>query len=228
MASARQGLFITLEGGEGSGKSTQAQDLKELLEVKGFTVTLTREPAGCPVGRRVRELLAEPSLELDPRSELFLLAAARAQHVAEVIRPALERGEVVICDRFSDSSVAYQGYGRGLSLDDVRLADRIATEGLVPNLTVLLDVPVEMGLARQELALSLSKGGENVPDRIGQEGAEFHERVRQGYLAMATEEPERFLVVDATLPPEEITRTIWRRLELLLSKSRHHPLASEK
>jgi dTMP kinase len=228
MASARQGLFITLEGGEGSGKSSQAQALKALLEAQGFTVTLTHEPAGCPLGRRVRELLTKPSLDLNPRSELLLFVAARAQHVAEVIRPALERGEVVICDRFSDSSVAYQGYGRGLSLDHVRLADRIATEGLVPNLTVLLNVPVEMGLARQELALSLSKGGENVPDRIGQEGAEFHERVRQGYLAMATEEPERFLVVDATLPPEEITRTIWRRLELLLSKSRHHPLASEK
>jgi len=209
MASARQGLFITLEGGEGSGKSTQAQDLKELLEVKGFTVTLTREPAGCPVGRRVRELLAEPSLELDPRSELFLLAAARAQHVAEVIRPALERGEVVICDRFSDSSVAYQGYGRGLRLDDVRLANRIASQGLVPDLTVLLDVPVEVGLARKQ--------GENAPDRIGQEGPEFHERVRQGYLATPAEEPQRFLVVDATLAPEEITRTIWRRLEPLLA-----------
>jgi len=209
MASARQGLLITLEGGEGSGKSTQAQDLKELLEAKGFTVTVTREPAGCPLGRRVRELLAEPSLELDPRSELFLLAAARAQHVAEVIRPALERGEVVICDRFSDSSVAYQGYGRGLSLDDVRLANRIASQGLVPDLTVLLDVPVEVGLAR--------KAGEDAPDRIGQEGAEFHQRVRQGYLALAAQEPRRFLVVDATLAPEEITRTIWRRLAPLLA-----------
>jgi dTMP kinase len=209
MASARQGLLITLEGGEGSGKSTQAQDLKELLEAKGFTVTLTREPAGCPLGRRVRELLTDPSLELDPRSELLLFAAARAQHVAEVIRPALERGEVVICDRFSDSSVAYQGYGRGLSLDDVRLANGIASQGLVPDLTVLLDVPVEVGLAR--------KAGEDAPDRIGQEGPEFHERVRQGYLALAAAEPRRFLVVDATLSPEEITRTIWRRLAPLLA-----------
>lgn len=217
MASAKQGLFITLEGGEGSGKSSQAQALKALLEAKGFSVTLTREPAGCPLGRRVRELLSEPSLELDARSELLLFVTARAQHVAEVIRPALKRREIVICDRFSDSTVAYQGYGRGLSLDDVHLANRMATEGLVPDLTVLLDVPVETGLARQELALRLSKGSESGPDRIGQEGAEFHERVRQGYLAMASEEPERFLVVDATLPPEEITHTIWRRLEPLLS-----------
>jgi dTMP kinase len=208
MASARQGLLITLEGGEGSGKSTQAQALKALLEEAGRSVTVTREPAGCPLGRRVRELLSDPSLELDRRSELFLFAAARAQHVAEVIRPALERGEVVICDRFSDSSVAYQGYGRGLRLDDVRLANGIATRGLVPDLTVLLDVPVEVGLARKQ--------GEDAPDRIGQEQAPFHERARQGYLAMAAAEPQRFLMVDATLSPEEITRTIWRRLEPLL------------
>ncbi len=208
MTSAKRGLFISLEGGEGAGKSSQAQALKALLEAKGFSVTVTREPAGCPLGQRVRELLSDPSLELNARSELFLFVAARAQHVAEVIRPALERGEVVICDRFDDSSIAYQGYGRGLSLDDVRLANRIATQGLVPDLTVLLDVPVETGLARKQ--------GENAPDRIGQEGAEFHERVRQGYLAMAGEEPERFLVVDGTIPPEEITRTIWRRLEPLL------------
>jgi dTMP kinase len=225
MTSPRQGLFITLEGGEGSGKSSQAQALKALVEGAGRRVTVTREPAGCPLGQRVRELLSEPSLELDARSELFLFVAARAQHAAEVIRPALEHNDVVICDRFSDSTTAYQGYGRGLGPDDVRLANRLATQGLVPHLTVLLDVPVEMGLGRQELALSPStssgqasgKGSEKAPDRIGQEGAEFHERVRQGYLAMAAAEPQRFLVVDATLPPEEITRTIWRRLEPLLA-----------
>ncbi len=208
MATPRRSLFITLEGGEGSGKSTQAQALKALLEGAGRSVTVTREPAGCPLGQRARELLNDPSLELDARSELLLFAAARAQHVAEVIRPALERGQVVICDRFGDSSVAYQGYGRGLSVDDVREANRIATRGLVPDLTVLLDVPVETGLGR--------KAGESGPDRIGQEGAEFHERVRQGYLAMAGEERERFLVVDGTIPAEEITRAIWRRLEPLL------------
>ena len=208
MATSRVGLFITLEGGEGSGKSTQAQALKALLEDQGFSVTLTREPAGCPLGQRVRELLNDRSLKLSARSEFLLFAAARAQHVAEVIRPALDRGEVVICDRFGDSSVAYQGYGRGLSPDDVREVNRMATRGLVPDLTVLLDVPVEAGLGR--------KAGEKAPDRIGQEGAQFHDRVRQGYLAMAGEEPDRFLVRDGTLAPEEITRTIWRRLESLL------------
>lgn len=209
MTSEKIGLFITLEGGEGSGKSTQAQALKALLEGRGLTVTGTREPAGCPLGQRVRELLSDRSLRLNPRSELFLFVAARAQHVAQVIRPALERGEIVICDRFSDSTVAYQGYGRGLNLDDVRLVNRIATRGLVPDLTVLLSVPVETGLGR--------KAGEEAPDRIGQEEARFHERVRQGYLAMAAKEPDRFLVRDGTLAPEEITRTIWRWLESLLT-----------
>jgi dTMP kinase len=208
MASSRLGLFITLEGGEGSGKSTQAQALKALLEKQGFSVTLTREPAGCPLGQQVRELLNDRSLKLSARSEFLLFAAARAQHVAEVIRPALDRGDVVICDRFGDSSVAYQGYGRGLSVDDVRDINRMATRGLVPDLTVLLDVPVETGLGR--------KAGEKAPDRIGQEGAQFHDRVRQGYLAMAAQEPDRFLARDGTLAPEEITRTIWRRLESLL------------
>ena len=209
MSPPRQGLFITLEGGEGSGKSTQAQALKALLEDQGFSVTVTREPAGCPLGQRVRELLSDPSLKLNPRSELFLFVAARAQHVAEVIRPALDHNDVVICDRFGDSSVAYQGYGRGLSVENVREVNRMATRGLVPDLTVFLNVPVEMGLGR--------KAGEKAPDRIGREGAAFHERVRQGYLAMAAREPDRFLVRDGTLAPEEITRTIWRRLELLLT-----------
>jgi dTMP kinase len=202
------GLFVTFEGVRGCGKSTQARALKALAEDAGRSVTLTREPAGCPLGQRVRELLSDRSLKLDARSELFLFVAARAQHVAEVIRPALEHKDIVICDRFSDSTVAYQGYGRGLDLDDVHMVNRMATRGLVPDLTVLLNVPVEMGLGR--------KAGEKLPDRIGQEGAQFHERVRQGYLAMAAREPDRFLVRDGTLPPEEITRTIWRRLEPLL------------
>jgi len=209
MTSEKLSLFITLEGGEGSGKSTQAQALKALLEAKGFTVTLTREPAGCPLGQRVRELLNDPSLKLNPRSELFLFVAARAQHVAEVIRPALERGEIVICDRFIDSTVAYQGYGRGLNLNAVRAVNLVATRGLVPDLTVLLNVPVETGLGR--------KAGEKAPDRIGQESAAFHERVRQGYLAIAAKEPDRFLVRDGALAPEEITQAIWRWLESVLT-----------
>lgn len=204
----QRGLFLTLEGGEGSGKSTQAQALKGLLESKGHAVTLTREPAGGELGRWVRQLLSEDEPTLEPHSELFLFAAARAQHLAEVIRPALERGEVVVCDRFIDSTLAYQGHGRGLGLNDVRAVNRIASGGPTPDLTVLLDVPVEVGLAR--------KRSEQGADRIGRESAEFHERVRQGYLAIAAEERERFLVLDATRPIEETTEAIWRRLEPLL------------
>jgi dTMP kinase len=205
----RRGLFLTLEGGEGSGKSAQARALKGLLESKGHVVTLTREPAGGSLGQRVAQLLSQDDPTLDPRSELFLFAAARAQHLADVIRPALQRGEGVICDRFADSTLAYQGYGRALSLDEVRTVNRIATGGLTPDLTVLLDVPVDVGLAR--------KRSEPGADRIGRESAEFHERVRQGYLAIAAAEPQRFLVLDATRPPEPTTQAIWRRLQPLLS-----------
>ena len=203
-----RGLFITLEGGEGSGKSSQAQAIKALLEEKGYRVALTSEPGGCELGRRVQGLLNDGSIDLDPRAELFLFEAARAQHVAEVILPALASHDVVICDRFADSSVAYQGHGRGLGLNHVRVANLIATQGLQPDLTVVLNVGVDLGLTR--------KKGETAPDRIGGETPDFHERVRRGYLAVATEEPERFLVVDATLPAEEITRRIWQRLEPLL------------
>jgi dTMP kinase len=203
-----RGLFITLEGGEGSGKSSQAQTLKALLEAKGYRVALTCEPGGCELGRRLQGLLNDGSIDLDPRAELFLFEAARAQHVAEVILPALASHDVVICDRFADSSVAYQGYGRGLGLNHVRVANLVATQGLLPDLTVVLNVGVDLGLTRKE--------GESAPDRIGREVPDFHERVRRGYLALATEEPERFVVVDGTLPAEEITERIWRRLEPLL------------
>jgi dTMP kinase len=203
-----RGLFITLEGGEGSGKSSQAETLKALLEAKGYRVALTREPGGCELGRRLAALLNDGSIDLDPRAELFLFEAARAQHVAEVILPALASHDVVICDRFSDSSVAYQGHGRGLGLNHVRVANLVATQGLLPDLTVLLNVAVDTGLTR--------KGGETAPDRLGRQAPDFHERVRRGYLALATEEPERFVVVDGTLPAEEVTQRIWRRLEPLL------------
>ena len=205
---APRGLFITLEGGEGSGKSSQAQALKARLEARGYRVLLTQEPTGCELGRRLQALLNDGSIDLDPRAELFLFEAARAQHVAEVILPALASHDVVICDRFSDSSVAYQGHGRGLSLNHVRVANLIATQGLLPDLTILLNVSVDLGLTRKE--------GETAPDRLGGESPDFHERVRGGYLALATEEPERFVVVDGTLAAEEITERIWQRLEPLL------------
>jgi dTMP kinase len=203
-----RGLFITLEGGEGSGKSSQAQTIKALLEEKGYGVALTQEPGGCELGRRLATLLNDATIDLDPRAELFLFEAARAQHVTEVILPALASHDVVICDRFADSSFAYQGHGRGLGLNHVRVANLVATQGLVPDLTIVLNVAVDLGLSRKE--------GETAPDRIGHETPDFHERVRRGYLALSTEEPERFLVVDATLPAEEIAKRIWQRLEPLL------------
>ena len=205
---APRGLFVTLEGGEGSGKSSQAQALQALLEARGYRVAVTHEPGGCELGRRVQGLLNDGSIELDPRAELFLFEAARAQHVAEVILPALASHDVVICDRFADSSVAYQGHGRGVGLNHVRVANLIATQGLVPDLTIVLNVGVDLGLTRKE--------GETAPDRIGRESPNFHERVRRGYVALATEEPERFVVVDATLPAKEVTERIWQRLEPLL------------
>jgi len=203
-----RGLFITLEGGEGSGKSSQAETLKALLEARGYRVALTHEPGGCELGRRLAALLNDGSIDLDPRAELFLFEAARAQHVAEVILPALASHDVVICDRFADSSVAYQGHGRGLGLNHVRVANLVATRGLLPDITVLLNVAVDLDLTRKE--------GETTHDRLGRETPDFHERVRRGYLALATEEPERFVVVDGTLPAEEVTQRIWRRLEPLL------------
>jgi dTMP kinase len=205
---APRGLFITLEGGEGSGKSSQAKALQALLEAKGYRVALSREPGGCELGRRLAALLNDGSIDLDPRAELFLFEAARAQHVAEVILPALASHDVVICDRFADSSVAYQGHGRGVGLNHVRVANLIATQGLLPDLTVVLNVGVDLGLTR--------KKGETAPDRIGGEPPDFHERVRRGFVALATEEPERFVVVDASLPAKEITERIWQRLEPLL------------
>ena len=206
---ARRGLFVTLEGGEGAGKSTQAQMLTQRLHDAGYPVLLTREPAGMGLGRWLKELLEEGGPALEPLAELLLFAAARAQHVAEVIRPALERGDIVVCDRFSDSTLAYQGYGRGLDMELIRILNQAATGGIRPDLTLLFDVPPEAGLAR--------KDRERVRDRIGTEAIAFHRRVRQGYLALAREEPERFLVVDATLPAKDITERIWRCLEPLLS-----------
>lgn len=204
---SRRGLFIALEGGEGAGKSTQAHALRERLEAAGHAVTLSSEPGGTRLGEEVWRLIARG--DLPPLTELLLFAVARAQHVAEVIRPALGGGEVVISDRYADSTLAYQGYGRGLPQRQVRAANRLASQGLLPDLTILLDVPVEVGLAR--------KGSSGAADSIGAEGAAFHRRVRQGYLALAQEEPARFLVVDGTLPPEEVGQRIWARVQALLA-----------
>jgi len=181
------GLFITLEGCEGSGKSTQLARLAALLRATGAEVHALREPGGTTVGEQVREILLSPAHQgMDAVTEVLLYEAARAAHVARAIRPALASGDIVVCDRYADSSTAYQGYGRGLDLDMVRALNEWATGGIVPDRTFVLDVPPAEGLA-----LATHEGA----DRLEREAIAFHERVRDGYLTMARQEPERFVVV---------------------------------
>jgi dTMP kinase len=192
--------FITFEGIEGCGKSTQARLLAQKL---GPDVVLTHEPGGTALGRSIRGLLlAEGTVE--PAAETLLYLADRAQHVAQVIRPALLAGRTVISDRYMDSSFAYQGYGRGLSLEALRVMAQVATGDLVPNLTFLLDLPVEEGLARAG-----RRGGH---DRLESESLEFHGRVRAGYLCLAREKPDRWVVIDATGEPEAVQGRVDRAL----------------
>ena len=201
------GTFIAFEGGEGSGKSTQAKLLKGWLEEEGKKVTLTREPGGSSLGNDLRKiLLANETGAISPRAEALLYAADRAHHVYSVIKPALDRGDVVITDRYFDSSIAYQGAGRTLATNEVARISRWATESLYPTLTIILDQPAEIGLNRKKDA-----------DRLESESIEFHNRVRQEYLQLATFDPERYLVVDARRPIEEIHLEIVTRVKELLT-----------
>ena len=200
------GRFIVLEGGEGVGKTTQAALLSAWLTEVGIEHVLTREPGGTPVGEVIRELvLGRKDLEMPPQTELFLILAARAAFVRDVVRPALEAGKVVLADRFALSTLAYQGYGRGLDLDEVRKAIDLATEGLVPDLCVILDLPAEEGARRQ-----LKEGKDR--DRIEAEGVGFMERVRSAYLELATSEP-RIRTVSAAGPAEEVHRRVLAALQ---------------
>ena len=209
MARARaNGLFITLEGGEGSGKTTQAGALAKRLEERGHVVCLTREPGGTTLGLAVVRLLhgSEGGATLTSLAELLLFEADRAQHVSEVIRPALAAGKIVVCDRYTDSSLAYQGYGRGVGLDLIRKLNDEATGGLEPDLTLLLDVPPQVGLARE---------GEQ-RDVTGREPPEFHERVRDGFLALAKEEAQRYVTIDATLRGSDVAERVMVAVETFL------------
>jgi len=190
------GTFIVLEGGEGAGKSTVLAALAKLLRDDGREVVETREPGGTPFGERVRALVLESRGVDDALTELLLFEAARAHLLSSVIRPALERGGIVLCDRFTASSVAYQGHGRGLGREVVERANAIATGGLAPDLTLLLDLPVEAGLDRRA-----SEGAENHFDR---ETVDFHARVREGFLALAAESPSSWAVIDASQPVEHV------------------------
>ena len=197
-------MFITFEGIEGAGKSTAIEFLVEYLQAHGYDPVTTREPGGSALGRRLRSLLLDVrTTGLCSRAELFLFLADRAQHVAEVISPALEAGQVVLCDRFTDSTLAYQGYGRGLDTEYLRGLNQAATGGLQPELTLLLDLPVRCGLERagernRATGIVIAEG------RFDSESLDFHERVRRGYRALAEEEPERFAIIDASQPPEDV------------------------
>jgi dTMP kinase len=196
--------FITFEGGDGTGKSTQIRALEDYLVQRGVPCVLTREPGGTALGKLIRKLLLEiGDHEIASSTELFLYLADRAQHVNEVILPALEAGKIVLCDRFTDSTIAYQGYGRGIELRLLRQLNAIADQGLCPDLTFLFDCPARVGLART--AGRQSETGRRQEDRFEREKIEFHEKVRAGFLEMARAEPERFRIVDATRPVEEIT-----------------------
>jgi dTMP kinase len=189
------GCFITFEGPEGCGKTTQIKLLADSLAEKGSRVLLTREPGGCPISDKIREVLLDAANSgMVPLTELFLYAAARAQHVSEIITPALEAGNIVICDRFTDATVAYQGHGRQLDLALIGQLNRLAIGQLRPHLTILLDCPVEIGLGRAVARIEATKGAKE--ERFEQESIQFHQRVRAGYLQLAAAEPDRFVVID--------------------------------
>jgi len=201
------GLFITFEGGEGCGKSTQSRLLLKKFEQQNIPAVLTHEPGGTALGKELRKALKRKRGSfISPQAELFLVAASRAQLVAEVIHPALEEGKVVICDRFTYSTLVYQGYGRGLELSFVETVNNVATGNLKPDLTILLDISPDEGLARKR----------SLRDRFELEDLSFHRRVREGYLRMVAAESERWLVIDASLPKAKVAGIIWDRVSKLL------------
>jgi dTMP kinase len=204
---ARRGLFITFEGMDGSGKSTQLRRLAERLRSLGRTVLETAEPGGTAIGRKIRQILLDAANdELSPTAELLLYFASRAQNVDETILPALDRGEIVLADRFTDSTLAYQGCGRGLGAEAVRALDRIACRGLRPDLTLLLDIFPETGLARAHARNLAETSAET---RMDEQSAEFHRKVYEAYQALAATEPERVRRIPAAGAVNEVARAVW-------------------
>ena len=210
------GLFITFEGGEGSGKTSQLRPLLAYLRSTGKDVVETRDPGGTSIGKQIRALLLDRDTRMAPATELLLYEASRAQLVQEIIRPALAAGRVVLCDRFTDSTVAYQGYGRGLDLHCIARLNALATDGLRPDLTFLLDLDPAVGLLRTTQRVA---GPQRPRDRIEEEVLAFHQRVRSGYRAMAAAEPKRVIVLDASLGMAEIAGRIRPRVDELLRSS---------
>ena len=196
-------MFITFEGLDFSGKTTQANLLVERLKQRGNDVVFLREPGGTKISEKIREILLDKQhLEMNERAELFLFSAARTQLVSEVILPALQRGMIVLCDRYDDSTTAYQGFGRGLNLDQIKTINAMATAGTTPDLTVLVDIDIDE-ITRRQKAAGISS------DRMESSGHQFYEQVRAGYLTIASSEPKRFVVINGMRPMEEIHNEIW-------------------
>lgn len=207
---ANRGLFITFEGTDGAGKTTQIERLTADLRQIGYDVCLTREPGGTPISEQIRDMLLNPDhSEMAATTELMLYAASRAQHVSEVIKPALKAGKIVICSRFTDATIVYQGYGRGLDLERIHRLNRIATDCVTPDVTFVLDLPVETGLQR----VQNSRGG---LDRLEREKIDFHHRLREGYQTIAQQEPQRLKIIDAQVSPEQVYAQIQAIIEPLL------------
>ncbi len=210
-----QGIFITLEGGEGSGKSTQIRLLADALRAFGRDVVITREPGGTPEAEKIRDFLVKrDGGDWTPMAECMLLYAARQMHVENLIKPALAEGKVVISDRFSDSTRAYQSFGHGLPLETIEQIDHLALDGFKPDLTFILDLPVETGLARAGKRMSADQSQE---DRFEKLGTSFHDRLRQGYLQIAKTNPQRCVVIDATRSIEQIAADLARHVQERLS-----------
>lgn len=208
-----QGLFITLEGIEGSGKTSHAASLAQRLRDQGRTVLLTHEPGDTRAGQVIRAIFLDPAISLQVAAELLLVLADRAQHVAEKLKPALARGEIIISDRYADSTTAYQGYGRGFDLVLLDQLNRLAANNLVPDLTILLDCPVETGLARTKMRTTNAHQG---PDRFEGADLEFHRRVRHGFLKLVEMQPQRVHLVDSDRPREDVFDNINRIVDQLI------------
>lgn len=211
-------MFITFEGIEGCGKSTQINLLAAQLQQQGHQVLLTREPGGCPIADQIRGLLLDADNHaMVPMTELMLYAAARSQHLAEVVQPSLAAGTLVLCDRFSDATRAYQAFGRGIDRQIMESLNDLACNGLTPDLTLLLDCPVEVGLARARQRIAGSNGPKE--ERFELESLHFHQRVRNGYLQLAAEEPDRFAVINAAAPQDQVATTILQAVQSRLGNA---------
>lgn len=210
------GLFITIEGPDGAGKSSLVKKLAEAIQAEtSRPLVVTREPGGSEIAERIREIILDPiHTVMDDKTEALLLAAGRRQHVVEKIRPALERDDIVLCDRFVDSSIAYQGQGRGIGIEEVKAINEFAIEGLRPDLTVYLDIDAETGLAR-----IIDKKSNRTQDRLELEEITFHEEVRKGYLKLIKAEPKRFRTVDASQSEEKVFDDVWEIVKDKLKKS---------